>query len=153
MWQTLNLENCTKYVGFWLDSRLSIIRKFDSVCSQGYIILKNLWRILYKISRIDIGTQLIDTFILSRLNFCNALCFNLPNKEVYKLKRKQQSITPFLQELYFLQINFIIDFKVCLMVYKCINNLVPDYLKCMLLHQNTDADKRTRQDYHRTSLR
>ena len=125
----------------------------DSVCSQGYIILKNLWRILYKISSIGIGNQLNDSFILSRLNFCNALCFNLPNKEVYKLKRKQQSITPFLQELYFLQINFIIDFKVCLMVYKCINNLVPDYLNCMLLYQNTDADKRTMQDYHRTSLR
>ena len=39
------------------------------------------------------------------------------------------------------------------MVYKCINNQAPEYLKCMLLSQNTDCDKRTRQDYDRTSLR
>ena len=39
------------------------------------------------------------------------------------------------------------------MVYKCINNQAPEYLKCMLLRQNTDCDKRTRQDYDRTGLR
>ena len=39
------------------------------------------------------------------------------------------------------------------MVYKCINNEAPEYLKCMLLRQNTDSDKRTRQDYDRTGLR
>ena len=39
------------------------------------------------------------------------------------------------------------------MVYKCINNQAPKYLKCMLLCQNTDSDKRTRQDYDRTGVR
>ena len=27
------------------------------------------------------------------------------------------------------------------------NNQAPEYLKCMLLSQSTDCDKRTRQDY------
>ena len=67
--------------------------------------------------------------------------------------RRQLSITPFLQKLYFLPIKFRVDFKVGLMVYKCINNEAPEYLKCMLLSQNTDFDKRTRQDYDRTGLR
>ena len=39
------------------------------------------------------------------------------------------------------------------MVYKCINNQVPEQLKCMLLRQNTDSDKRNRQGYDRTGLR
>ena len=39
------------------------------------------------------------------------------------------------------------------MVYKCINNQAPEYLKCMLLSQNTDCDKRTGQNYDRTGLR
>ena len=39
------------------------------------------------------------------------------------------------------------------MVYKCINNQAPEYLKCMLFSQNTDIDKRTRQDYAKTVLR
>ena len=169
MGQTLKVENCAKYLGVWLDSRLSISRQINSVCSQGYIMLKNLWRISSKISSICIRTQLIDSCILSRLNFCNALYFNLPNKELYKLqkllnagarfifniygKRRQQSITSFLQKLHFLPIKFRVDFKVCLMVYKCLNNQAPEYLKCMLLSQNIDCDKRTRQDYDRTGLR
>ena len=39
------------------------------------------------------------------------------------------------------------------MVYKCINNQAPEYLKCMLFRQHNDSDKRTRQDYDRTGLR
>ena len=39
------------------------------------------------------------------------------------------------------------------MVYKCKNFQAPQYFKCMLLRQNTDSDKRTRQDYDRTGLK
>jgi len=86
MGQTLKVENCTKYLGFWLDKSLSINRQIGSVCSQGYMMLKQLWRISSKISR-GIRTKLIDSCILSRLNFCNALYFNLPSKELYKLQK------------------------------------------------------------------
>ena len=39
------------------------------------------------------------------------------------------------------------------MVYNCINNQVPEYLKCMLPCQGTESEKVTRQDYKRTGLR
>jgi len=39
------------------------------------------------------------------------------------------------------------------MVYNCINNQVPEYLKWVLLRQDTESEKRTRQDYDRTGLR
>ena len=35
------------------------------------------------------------------------------------------------------------------MVYKCINNQAPEYLKYMLLRQDTDPDNKTKQDYDR----
>ena len=91
--------------------------------------------------------------------------FTLPSKELYKLLkfvnvgdnfifnicdiRRHKSIRPFLQKLHFLPIKFRVDFKVCLMVYKCINNQAPEYLKYMLLCQDTDPDKKTKQDYDR----
>ena len=74
---------------------------------------------------------------------CDNICGN----------KRQQSKTPFLQKLHFLPIKFTVDFKVCLLVHICKNNPAPEYLKCMLLSQNTDFDKRTRQDYDRTGLR
>ena len=42
MGQTLKVENCAKYLGVWLDIRLSISRQINSVCSQGYIMLKKI---------------------------------------------------------------------------------------------------------------
>ena len=97
-------------------------------------------------------TQLINSCILRRLNFCNALYFNLPNKELYKLQkllnagarfifnvygtRRQQSITPFLQKLHFLPTRFRVDLKI-----KFINNQAPGYLKRMLRHQDTESEK------------
>ena len=39
------------------------------------------------------------------------------------------------------------------MVCKCINSQSPEYLKWMLLRQDTDVDKRTGQDFDRTGLR
>ena len=135
-------------------------------------MLNNSWTLSFKTSSIYIRTQLFDSSMLSRLNFCNALYFNLPSKELYKLQklpnagarfifntygiRRQQSIIPFLQKLHFLPIGFRVDFQVCLVVYKCIKNQVPEYLKCMLdigLRQYIVSDKITRQDYDRTGLR
>ena len=65
----------------------------------------------------------------------------------------RQSITPYLQKLHFLPRRFRVDFKVCLIVNKCINNQAPECLKSMSLRQDIDSDKRTTQDYDRTGLR
>ena len=37
--------------------------------------------------------------------------------------------------------------------YKCINNEALEYFKYVLHRQDSDSDKRTRQDYYRTGLR
>ena len=71
--QTLKVKNCKTYHGILLDSRLSLSRQIKSVCSQGYIFLKNYQRISSKISSICSRTQLIGSCILSRLSVCKAL--------------------------------------------------------------------------------
>ena len=44
----------------------------------------------------------------------------------------KESITPYLKKLHFLPIRFRIKFKLALLVFKCINNLAPDYLKSLI---------------------
>ena len=39
------------------------------------------------------------------------------------------------------------------MVYNCINNKALKYLKCMLLCQDTESEKKIRQGYDRTGIR
>jgi hypothetical protein len=47
--------------------------------------------------------------------------------------RRREHVTPVLESLHWLPVCFRIDFKVLLMVYKCLNGLGPSYLSEMLL--------------------
>ena len=164
----INVDKSTKYLGFWLDEHLTFSKQINHICSQGYWMLKNLWNISSKISDIGIRTQLIHSCILSKLNFCNALYIYLPKKQLTKLDRllksgvrfiykicgiqRRQPMTPYLQELHFLPIHYRLHFKISLMVYKCLNDQAPDYLKCLLLLRKDSITKKTRNDYDETWL-
>ena len=47
-------------------------------------------------------------------------------------KRRKESITPYLKQLHFLPVRYRVQFKLALLVYKCINNIAPEYLKCLI---------------------
>ena len=44
----------------------------------------------------------------------------------------KEPITPYLKKLHFLPVRFRIKFKVALLVFKCLNNLAPDYLQSLI---------------------
>ena len=175
MGELINVKTSAKYLGIWLDEHLSFTKQINQVCSQGYGTLRNLWKISSKILDINLRTQLIHTFILSKLNFCNALYFSLPKKElakldkllkagvrfIFKLNRTYvqtdgtyivQHMTPYLQELHFLPISYRLDFKICLMVYKCFNNKAPEYLSNLLIPRK-NVVLGTRLDDDKTRLK
>ena len=82
------------------------------------------------------------------IDYCNAVYQGLTEKSLQKLqkiennavrfifglhgKRWKENITPYLKQLHFLPVRYRIKFKIALLVYKCINNLAPDYLKGLL---------------------
>ena len=116
------------------------MHKVINVC---HLNLRNLGRIGSKLSN-KLKLQLVHSMILSHLDYCNALYYNLP---VYLLKKlsgvlhavvrcifdllgssRRIPISPYLKSLHILPIKFRIVFKIALLTYKRFHNLAPAYL-------------------------
>ena len=99
----------------------------------------------------DATAQIIHALITSRLDFCNSILYNLPNKQIERLQRIQNQaarmlkriprrnhITPVLRELHWLRIHDRIIFKILLLSHKAVNNTAPEYL-CDLIRLNVKS--------------
>ena len=80
--------------------------------------------------------------------YCNSVYCGLTEKNLQKLQKIQNNalrfiyglygnklkepISPYLKKLHFLPVRFRIKFKIALLVFKCINNTGPEYLKELL---------------------
>ena len=47
-------------------------------------------------------------------------------------KKKWQHIKPYLKKLHFLPVEYRIKFKISMLVFKCLNNMAPEYLKDLI---------------------
>ena len=85
--------------------------------------------------------SLVHAFIMSRLDYGNALPAGLPLEHLKKLQRiqnivariitftlRRDHITPILKQLHWLPIKRRIEFKILLLVFRCINGTAPLYL-------------------------
>ena len=90
---------------------------------------------------------LINSFVISHVDYCNSLFVGLPDYQLYRIQRilngaarliyklpKYFHITDTLKSLHWLPIKQRIEYKLILQVYKCINGLAPSYL-CDLIVQ------------------
>ena len=101
------------------------------------LFLRRLRSIRRQLGR-DVTQRLVSAFILSRLDYCNALLAELPASTLAPLQRVQNAaarlvlnlkpwdhITNALIELHWLPIRFRIIYKLCLLVYKSLSNIAP----------------------------
>ena len=99
-------------------------------------------------------TILIQALVVSALDYCNALyygidtvfinqlqvCQNRACRVIFGLK-KRDSVTQHLKSLHWLKIRERVDFKVLLLVYKCLNGLAPEYLSELLQYNNLSGSR------------
>ena len=125
-----------------MDSCLRLEDHVNAVCRTAFFHLRNIARL----GLISTGTpQKRYAFVSSRLDYCNSLLYGMPNVLVAKLQRvqnvaarivtgskKYSHITPVLRELHWLPVRFRVEYKIGLIVFKCLNALAPSYLTDLL---------------------
>jgi len=124
-----------KDLGVIIDSSLSFEAHVDNITRIAFFHLRNIARIRNLLSLND-AEKLVHAFIISRLDYCNALLSGCSARCINKLQlvqnaaarvltrtRRYEHITPI----------FCIDFKILLLTYKALNGLAPQYLSKLLV--------------------
>ena len=122
--------------GIIFDDRLNLEKHIDRLISTCYANLRNLGRIAPKLTK-PLKVQLVHSLILSHIDYCNALFYNLPEYLLHKLTKVLYSavrfifglrgsalrmhMQPNLKSLHFLPVKFRIEFKIALLTHKCLH--------------------------------
>ena len=75
-------------LGVVFDQYLTFYDQISDICKSTHFHLRGMGRIRNLLT-FDATTQLIHALITSRLDFCNSILYNLPNKQIERLQRIQ----------------------------------------------------------------
>ena len=116
----------------------------NNVCKSCFYHLRNIKCIRKYLSK-SATESLVHALVSSRLDYCNSLLYGLPSKTLHKLQLVQNTaariitgtsrhdhITPVLFSLHWLPVEYRIQFKLLLLVYKSLHNLAPVYISDLI---------------------
>uniref|UniRef100_A0A803SQV2 Reverse transcriptase domain-containing protein n=1 Tax=Anolis carolinensis TaxID=28377 RepID=A0A803SQV2_ANOCA len=142
--ETLRPSSSVKSLGVLLDPLLTMEAQVSAVSRSVFFHLRQARRLAPYLSRNDLVT-VIQATVISRLDYCNALYIGLPLSVIRKLKLVQNAaarllagvparwrITPILQQLHWLPIEYRITFKILVLTFKALHGLGPAYLRARL---------------------
>jgi len=93
--------------------------------------------------------------VLSRLDYGNATLYGLPGNQIDRLQlvmnaaarlvrsgRKYEHVTPLLRDLHWLRVPERIEFKLAVLVFRCLHGTAPAYLADELRHVTDSVSRR-----------
>lgn len=129
-----------KNLGMYLDKSLIMEKQCTSVSRSCYMHIRRIGSIRPFISE-DACKILVNSLVTSRLDYGNALLYGVNKQYTNKLQRvqntaarlitrtkKYEHITPVLIQLHWLPVEYRIQYKILLYVFKCLHELAPGYL-------------------------
>ena len=133
-----------KTLGVWFDSELSLKRYVNEKCKVAFFNIRNI-RSIRKFISDDLCMKLVQSLVLSHLDYCNSILYGLPMCELNKIQRvincaaklvlgkgRRDSASEALFKLHILPVIYRIEFKIATLVYKCLHDSAPCYLKELL---------------------
>lgn len=127
-------------LGVLFDSNFSFKPHISSIIKKCFMCVRDLRR-ARKFLPLSAAKTLAVSLISSRLDYCNSLLINLPNREIMRLQRLQNCVArvtmraprfspslPLLKRLHWLPIAFRIKHKLCSIGYQALLYKQPQYL-------------------------
>ena len=150
-----------KSLGVKFDQSMKMERQVNSVKQKSMWTVSNLIKIGRFLDQ-DIKLTLVKQLVISKLDYCNVLYVNLPMKTLKKLKSalncgirfiynisdRNEDLLPFYRKAHILPIEQRIHFKVCLLAYKVVNGIAPDYLCDLIVIDKQSEESKTRQRFN-----
>ena len=134
-----------KNLGVTIDKMMTLEKQLNNVTKSVYLQIKKISKIRQFLD-VNSTKALVQALVISRLDYCNSLYANLPQRLINKLQKAQNSaarliykkkrrcrITPVLKTLHWLPITFRVKYKILMLTYKALNNLAPQYMKSLVV--------------------
>ena len=139
-----------KYLGVWFDNTVSFKSHVSKKCRLAMLNLQRL-QLIRSCLTVDACKTLVQGLVISHLDYANAVFAELPECELKMLqrvqniaakliprKKKYDSASACRKELHWLPLTARIDFKIILLVFKCLTNKAPAYLQSLISWKTTN---------------
>ena len=142
---TISAASSAQNLGVHFDRELKWVLHINCLISNLYHTLRivtHAWHLLNE----EATKMVIQALVLSKIDYCNSIYQGVPTYAIEKLQwiqnmgcriikglQKYDHITPHPMDLHWLKINEHITYKVCVLMYKCIKGMAPEYLSELVI--------------------
>ena len=127
-------------LGVLFDSNMTMNGFVQKTCQAMYFHLRSISNVRKILSDKTVAI-IIHSFVISRLDYCNSLLYNMSSFQLAKLQRAQNSaarilsrtckrdhISPVLKGLHWLPVRERIEYKILLITWKAMHGFAPSYI-------------------------
>ena len=138
------IADSARNLGVKLDKHLTLNYYINDTCRAASLALHKIGTIRQFLNRKS-TERLVHAHVMSRIDFCNSILYGLPDMQINKLQRIQNSaarlvthaqkydhITPILHELHWLPIKVRIQYKILSLTFLSLQGLGPTYLQDLI---------------------
>ena len=140
----INVSRVVRNLGVYIDNNLTFSDHVNHMVRNVYVDLKRLRNIRHLISH-EVLVLLVNSVVLSKLDYCNCLLANATKSALRPLqiaqndaarlvfgRSRHSSATDLLKQLHWLPIEQRIKYKVCTHVFKSLHSQSPGYVTSLL---------------------
>ena len=142
--QKLAVVPNVKDLGVMVNKNLTMSSQVNQICKKACLAIRNIGRIRKYLDRKS-AEKLVHAFVTSQLDCGNSVLFGLPEYQLAKLQRLQNTaarlvtltkrhehISPILRDLHWLPVKNRILYKILLFIFKAIHGLAPSYIRDLI---------------------